>query len=104
MLLTQFSFRAVRKKPRNYKERLPYVNLKTSRPPIRTWHFSDRNHLDFGPARQGLYSLFDLSFIPFIKNNFGTQNHRFYDWAWMHHSLSPFATRKPAFWCQKDED
>jgi hypothetical protein len=22
----------------------------------------------------------------------------------MHHTLSPFATRKPAFWCQKDED
>jgi hypothetical protein len=22
----------------------------------------------------------------------------------MHHTLGPFATRKPAFWCQKDED
>ena len=42
--------------------------------------------------------------IFFIANKFGANYHGCDNAALMHGSLSPFATRKPAFWCQKYED
>jgi hypothetical protein len=56
-----------------------------------------------GAACEGLYVLFDLTLICFVTNNFRTQNHGSGNGALMHCIQSPFATRKPAFWCQKNE-
>ena len=48
--------------------------------------------------------MLNLSLILFISNNFGCQYQGFGNCAWMHRILGSFATRKPAFWCQKYED
>ena len=67
-------------------------------------NFSNRDHLELCTPRQRSDSLLDLALIPFISNNFGTQNHGGCDSALMHVFQSPFAVFKPAFWCQKDKD
>src|SRR5215217_3302409 len=100
----QFSFRVVRKKPRNYREWLSYVNLKAKRSAVGTSYFPDCQHLYFSTSRERLYVLLNPGLILFILNNFRAQNHGSLNGVLMHHTLDPFATQKPAFWCQKDED
>ena len=39
-----------RKKPRNYRERLSYVNLETANLAVFTNHFPNSNHLNFLPS------------------------------------------------------
>ena len=102
MLLNSALLSRGAKKPRNYRGSLPYVNLETLDPAVLTKSLSNINNLDIGPPRHRLYMLFNSTFIPFISNNFGFYNEC--DGALMHLILGPFATRKPAFWCQKNED
>jgi hypothetical protein len=93
-----------RKKPRNYRGRLPYVNLEASGAAFWVKDSSHRNYLNFTISSQGSDALLDPRAIPFIGNNFRTQNKRFDNAALMRHTAGSFATCKPAFWCQKDED
>jgi hypothetical protein len=67
-------------------------------------HGAYLNHLKIFASCQSLDTLLDPTFISFIANIFRGQHHCFGNWALMHGSLSPFATRKPPIWCQKNED
>jgi len=96
--------RRSRKKPRNYREELSYVNLETTNLPGRVKHLSYREHLYVCTSRECLDLSLDPALIFFIANNFRAQYQGCGNWAWMPGSLGPFATRKPAFWCQKNED
>ena len=60
--------------------------------------------MHFLASGQLLYALFDLTPICLIANNFTAQKHPFGNWALMPVNHGPFATGKPAFWCQKDKD
>jgi len=72
MLLTQFSFRVARKKPRNYRGRLSYVNLEAACSAFWIEYFANRDDLDISAAGQRPHTLFNSSLIPFISNNFGS--------------------------------
>src|SRR5687767_1533524 len=93
-----------RKKPRNYRERLSYVNLETADPAVIVQQFPDLNYFHFLPSGQFLYALLDLTLISLIANNFTAQKHPGGNWALMPIIYGSFAARKPAFWCQKDKD
>lgn len=102
--MLEFSFPGVRKKPRNYRERLSYVNLETADPAIVVKQFPDLQDLHFLASGQLLYALLDLTLISLIANNFTAQKHPFGNGALMPVISGSFATGKPAFWCQKDKD
>jgi hypothetical protein len=104
MLLKSVSPFAGFAKPRNYRERLSYVNLETPGPALLIAYSANRQHLYLTTSGQCLYLLLDPRLILFTANYFGAQNDRLDNGALMHHGLGSFATRKPAFWCQKDKD
>ena len=90
-------------KPRNYRERLSYVNLETACPSIGVDHFPDVNNLDLGASGKLLNVLLDFTHIFFIDNNFGAQNERSGNGVLMPIISGSFAAGEPAFWSQKDK-
>ena len=104
LLKLRSPFAAVRKKPRNYRERLSYVNLKAACATLCIGYSAHLQHFKIGASGHRLDTLFDFTPISFTANYFRVNYHGFDNWALMHRSLSPFAAQKPAFWCQKYED
>ena len=102
--LNKISFPSERKKPRNYRERSSYVNLEAPRTAVGVDYFSNIQNLYLTASRQPLDLLFDFTPICFVTNNFRTQKHGLRVWPLMHRIPRSFATRKPAFWCQKNEN
>ena len=84
MLLTQFSFRGGKQKPRNYRGRLSYVNLEAAGTSLSIDYSAYRQHLYHGAARDSLYALFNLALIFFTANKFGANYHGGGDAALMH--------------------
>jgi len=97
-------FAWARKKPRNYRERLSYVNLETKSLSLRITHRAYRNYLNIFAPGESLDPLSDLTFILFITKIFTSHHQGLDNWALMHRFLSRFATRKPPIWCQKNEN
>jgi hypothetical protein len=92
------------KKPSNYRERLLYVNLKAECFAVAPHQSADSEDLGVTSTGKGFDLLFDFQAICFTCNNFGTQNNRLLDWAWMRECLWSFAIFEPAFRCQKYEN